>query len=153
MKRFLYLSVRLPFFNGFDVWIIQCRNSLLHSKKYCPCDTYLDDCRQLFKVEEVEINNYRGSSTLCNECIKLPSDNVIDQHFCSNYSCKSSIKHMEEYSEIRWYYHIILIVYIKGIYTGFFYMDKELSPKIYSYDPIIIRIKTSRRNFHILQYL
>ena len=145
MKIFLYLSIKLPFLNGYNVWIIQCRNWVLHSKIYCPCDIYFDDCRKLFKVEEVEINNYRGSSTLCNKCIKPSSDNVKDPHYCSDYSCESLIKHLEEYSEKRCYYHIILLVYIKGMYTDFFKIDEELSPRIHSCDPIIIRTKKTSR--------
>ena len=42
------------------------------------------------------------------------------------------------------YYHIILLVYIKGMYTDFFKMDEELSPRINSCDPIIIRTKKKR---------
>ena len=45
---------------------------------------------------------------------------------------------MEEYAEKGCYYHIILLVYIKGMYTDFFKMDEELSPRIHSCDPIII---------------
>ena len=62
-------------------------------------------------------------------------------HYCSNHSCESFIKHLEEYAEKGCYYHIILLVYIKGMYTDFFKMDAELSPRIHSCDPIIIRTK------------
>ena len=68
-------------------------------------------------MEEVEINNYRGSSTLCSKCIKPSSDNVKDPHY------------------------FILLVYIKEMYTDFFKMDEELSPRIHTCDPIIIRTK------------
>ena len=137
MKRFLYLSIKLPFLNGYNVWITQCTNWVPHSNKiYCPCDIYFDDCRKLFKVEDVEINNHRGTSTICNRSIKPSMD-----HYCANYSCESFIKHLEEYAEKGCYYHIILLVYIKGMYTDFFKMDEELSPRIHSCDPIIIRTK------------
>ena len=93
--------------------------------------THIDHCRKLFKVEEVEINNYRGSSTICNKCIKQASDNVKDKNYCFDYSCEQFIKHLEEYAEKGCYYHIILLVYIKGMYTDFFNMDEEFSPRIY----------------------